>query len=106
MSRVRVGDGTTHLSGVDLLAAEGIFVGTHVGGVLAIPVVLVVGVVVGRELDVRIHCAKCRLASTEMALARSLGTDPLLVEHRDDNQRCAKKTKGTLSIVVCSSPLS
>jgi hypothetical protein len=45
--RIGVGDGITHLAGVDLLAAEGIFVGTHVGGVGAIPVVLVV-VVVGR----------------------------------------------------------
>jgi hypothetical protein len=37
------------------------------------------GVVVGRELlDVRIHCAKCRLASTKMALAHGLGTDPRL----------------------------
>lgn len=43
MSRARVGDGSTHLARVDLLAAEGIFVGTHVGGVLALPVVLVVG---------------------------------------------------------------
>lgn len=33
--------GTTHLAGVDLLAAEGIFVGTHVGGGGAVPVVLV-----------------------------------------------------------------
>jgi hypothetical protein len=38
-----VGEGFTHLAGVDLLAAEGIFVGTHVGGVGAVPVVLVVG---------------------------------------------------------------
>jgi hypothetical protein len=38
-----MGDGRTHLSGVDLLTAEGIVVGTHVGGVGAIPVVLVVG---------------------------------------------------------------
>jgi hypothetical protein len=41
--RVGMGDGRTHLSGVDLLTAEGIVVGTHVGGVGAIPVVLVVG---------------------------------------------------------------
>lgn len=34
----------THLARVDLLAAEGIFVGTHVGGVGAVPVVLVVRV--------------------------------------------------------------
>ena len=38
--------GRTHLARVDLLAAEGIVVGTHVGGVDAIPVVLVSGVVV------------------------------------------------------------
>jgi hypothetical protein len=38
-----VGDGKTHLAGVDLLTAEGVVVGTHVGGVGAIPVVLVVG---------------------------------------------------------------
>jgi hypothetical protein len=51
------GDGKTHLARVDLLAAEGIFVGTHVGGVGAVPVVLVVGLssvaVVGR-----IHCVR------------------------------------------------
>jgi hypothetical protein len=35
--------GGTHLAGVDLLTAEGIVVGTHVDGVGAIPVVLVVG---------------------------------------------------------------
>jgi hypothetical protein len=38
-----VGDGITHLSRVDLLTAEGVVVGTHVGGVGAVPVVLVVG---------------------------------------------------------------
>jgi hypothetical protein len=36
-----VGRGTTHLARVDLLAAEAIFVGTHVGGVGAVPGVLV-----------------------------------------------------------------
>jgi hypothetical protein len=41
--RVAVGDGITHLSRVDLLTAEGVVVGTHVGGVGAVPVVLVVG---------------------------------------------------------------
>lgn len=35
--------GGTHLARVDLLTAEGVVVGTHVGGVGALPVVLVVG---------------------------------------------------------------
>ena len=35
--------GGTHLARVDFLAAEGVFVGTHVGGVGAVPVVLVSG---------------------------------------------------------------
>jgi hypothetical protein len=38
-----VGDGGTHLARVDLLAAEGVVVGTHVGGVGAVPGVLVGG---------------------------------------------------------------
>ena len=54
----------THLARVDLLAAEGIVVGTHVGGVGAVPVVLVFGVVVVAVDEVRISllCAVIRFA--------------------------------------------
>ena len=50
---VVVGESKTHLARVDLLAAECVFVGTHDGGVGAVPVcfvgggVVVVAVVVG-----------------------------------------------------------
>jgi hypothetical protein len=42
---LRGGGGRTHLARVDLLAAEGVVVGTHVGGIDAVPVVLDSGVV-------------------------------------------------------------
>jgi hypothetical protein len=73
--RVAVGDGKTHLSGVDLLTAEGVLVGTHVDGVEAVPVVLVVGLssvaVVNQNGCVR----KSRLTSLKVTLARHLGAD-------------------------------
>jgi hypothetical protein len=61
MWRAAVGHGKTHLAGVDLLAAEGVFVGTHVGGVEAVPVVLVVGLS-SVAVRGRIHCVR-RVAS-------------------------------------------
>jgi hypothetical protein len=46
-----LGNGQTHLARVDLLAAEGVFVGTHVGGVGSTCCVSR-GVVVGRGCKV------------------------------------------------------
>lgn len=74
--RAGVGDGKTHLAGVDLLAAEAVVVGTHVGGVGAVPVVLVVGlssVAVGsRNLA---SVGSVASASLNLALVRYLGAD-------------------------------
>lgn len=57
-------DGGTHLARVDLLTAEGVVVGTHVGGVGAIPVLLVVGLSSRAGQEVQNGDASCvRVAS-------------------------------------------
>lgn len=58
----------THLARVDLLTAEGIVVGTHVGGVGAIPVLLVVGLSSVVNIEVLRSPAVCARAARALAL--------------------------------------
>lgn len=70
LPRIIVGSGRTYLPGVDLLTAEAVVVGTHVDGVLAVPVVLVVGLSSSRGSMLRSSRNDCGLASPIAALAR------------------------------------
>lgn len=58
----RRGGAGTHLARVDLLTAERIVVGTHVDGVGAIPVVLVVGLssarIHDRNIEILASCVR------------------------------------------------
>lgn len=62
------GTAGTHLARVDLLTAEGIVVGTHVGGVGAIPVLLVLGLSSVVNIGVQRSPAVCARAARALAL--------------------------------------